>query len=179
MKAHILFFVALFLSAALCGGQGLADTLPPTYGDGTALVPPAPEADSGLTWQQVGGIVLLCSACGGGGAFLGRRTRSSVRLEQQPLKVELRRDFVSRTEFDNFCARNSKDLNALRASMEKAATREDLDNLRTQNNKELRDLHARVDNIAPAVAEVRGELKRIASTQETILRLLLNGKQTA
>lgn len=145
-----LLCVALFLSAAVCGGQGLADTLPQTCGDGTALVPPAPEADSGLTWQQVAGIVALCTACGGGGA-LWQRSRQ-VRIEPQPLAVELRRDFLSREEFDHF---------------------------RAQNNKELRDIHARVDTIAPAVAEVRGELKRIASTQETILNLLLNGKQQA
>ncbi|MDO5472677.1 MAG: hypothetical protein Q4F35_05005, partial [Akkermansia sp.] len=46
---------------------------------------PAPEEDSGLSWQQVMGIVMLCGACGGGG-MLWQKARQ-VKIEPQPLEV--------------------------------------------------------------------------------------------
>ena len=45
----------------------------PQQGDGTAMwaaAAPKPEDESGLTWQQVMGIVMLCGGCYGGGALV-------------------------------------------------------------------------------------------------------------
>lgn len=104
---------------------------------------PATAADSGLPPAVVGAIIAGALA-GGGGYVCGRKTR--VQVEPQPLAVEVMRDYVTQEAFAAF---------------------------RAQLNKELRDIHARVDTVAPAVAEVKGELKRIAVVQEKILDLLL------
>lgn len=111
--------------------------------------PAAGTAQEGGLPPAVVGAIIAGALAGGGGYFAGRRQR--VLVEPQPLAVELRQEFITRDEFSNF---------------------------RSQHNKELREIHARVDVLAPAVGEVRGELKRIAATQEQILQLLLTAKST-
>lgn len=121
-------------------------------GDGSALwaAAPGPEEESGLSWQQVMGIVALCGGCCGGGV-LWQRARQ-VRLEPQPLEVKLSREYVSRSEFEEY---------------------------RLQVNEDFDRVHTRLDLVTPAVAEIKGELKRIAQTQTQILDLLLTRKADA
>lgn len=108
---------------------------------------PAPEEDSGLTWQQVMGIVMLCGGCCGGGV-LWQKARQ-VKIEPQPLEVAMSKDYVTRSEFDEY--RKQVALNFDR-------------------------VHKRLDTVMPAVAEIKGEMHRLAVVQEKILGLLLNGK---
>ena len=108
---------------------------------------PAPEEDSGLTWQQVMGIVMLCGACGGGG-MLWQKARQ-VKIEPQPLEVQMSKDYVTRSEFEDY---------------------------RKQVGGEIERVHKRLDTVMPAVAEIKGELKQIAQKQTQILDLLLNRK---
>ncbi len=116
--------------------------------DGTAMwAAPAPEEDSGLTWQQVMGIVMLCGACGGGG-MLWQKARQ-VKIEPQPLEVQMSPDYVTRSEFEEY---------------------------RKQVASDIERIHKRLDTVMPAVAEIKGEMHRLAVVQEKILELLLNGK---
>ena len=108
---------------------------------------PAPEEDSGLTWQQVMGIVMLCGACGGGG-MLWQKARQ-VKIEPQPLEVQMSKDYVTRSEFEDY---------------------------RKQVGGDIERVHKRLDTVMPAVAEIKGELKQIAQKQTQILDLLLNRK---
>ena len=122
----------------------------PQQGDGTAMwaaAAPKPEDDSGLTWQQVMGIVMLCGGCYGGGA-LWQKARQ-VKIEPQPLEVQMSKDYVPRSEFEEY--RKQVALNFDR-------------------------VHKRLDTVMPAVAEIKGEMHRLAVVQEKILELLLNGK---
>ena len=119
--------------------------------DGTAMwAAPAPEEDSGLTWQQVMGIVMLCGACGGGG-MLWQKARQ-VKIEPQPLEVQMSPAYVTRSEFEEY---------------------------RKQVASEIERVHKRLDTVMPAVAEIKGEMHRLAVVQEKILGLLLNGKASA
>ncbi len=108
---------------------------------------PAPEEDSGLTWQQVMGIVMLCGGCCGGGG-LWQKARQ-VKIEPQPLEVAMSKDYVTRSEFEDY---------------------------RKQVASDIERVHKRLDTVMPAVAEIKGELKQIAQKQTQILNLLLNGK---
>lgn len=116
--------------------------------DGTAMwAAPAPEEDSGLTWQQVMGIVMLCGGCCGGGV-LWQKARQ-VKIEPQPLEVAMSKDYVTRSEFEDY---------------------------RKQVASDIERIHKRLDTVMPAVAEIKGELKQIAQKQTQILDLLLNRK---
>lgn len=108
---------------------------------------PAPEEDSGLSWQQVMGIVMLCGACGGGG-MLWQKARQ-VKIEPQPLEVQMSKDYVTRSEFEDY---------------------------RKQVGGDFERVHKRLDTVMPAVAEIKGEMHRLAVVQEKILELLLNRK---
>lgn len=108
---------------------------------------PAPEEDSGLTWQQVMGIVMLCGGCCGGGV-LWQKARQ-VKIEPQPLEVAMSKDYVTRSEFEDY---------------------------RKQVGGDFERVHKRLDTVMPAVAEIKGELKQIAQKQTQILDLLLNRK---
>ena len=122
----------------------------PQQGDGTAMwaaAAPKPEDESGLTWQQVMGIVMLCGGCYGVGA-LWQKARQ-VKIEPQPLEVQMSKDYVPRSEFEEY--RKQVALNFDR-------------------------VHKRLDTVMPAVAEIKGEMHRLAVVQEKILELLLNGK---
>ena len=122
----------------------------PQQGDGTAMwaaAAPKPEDESGLTWQQVMGIVMLCGGCYGGGA-LWQKARQ-VKIEPQPLEVAMSKDYVTRSEFEDY---------------------------RKQVGGDFERVHKRLDTVMPAVAEIKGELKQIAQKQTQILDLLLNRK---
>lgn len=122
----------------------------PQQRDGTAMwaaAAPKPEDESGLTWQQVMGIVMLCGGCYGGGA-LWQKARQ-VKIEPQPLEVAMSKDYVTRSEFEDY---------------------------RKQVGGDFERVHKRLDTVMPAVAEIKGELKQIAQKQTQILNLLLNGK---
>jgi len=112
---------------------------------------PAAEEESGLTWYQVAGILALL---GGGGAlgWTGCKKMQAIRLEPQPLEVAMSKDYVTRSEFEDY--RKQVALNFDR-------------------------VHKRLDTVMPAVAEIKGELKQIAQKQTQILDLLLNGKASA
>lgn len=152
----------IFLVVALCVVIGCtgsawagAENTPGRYVapvDGTAMwaAAPAPEEESGLTLQQVMGIVMLCGGCCGGGV-LWQRARQ-VKIEPQPLEVQLSKDYVTRSEFEDY--RKQVALNFDR-------------------------VHKRLDTVMPAVAEIKGEMHRLAVVQEKILGLLLNGKASA
>lgn len=153
----------IFLVVALCVVIGCtgsvmgagAEHTPGRYvapSDGTAMwaAAPSPEEESGLTWQQVMGIVMLCGGCCGGGV-LWQRARQ-VKIEPQPLEVQLSKDYVTRSEFEDY--RKQVALNFDR-------------------------VHKRLDTVMPAVAEIKGEMHRLAVVQEKILGLLLNGKASA
>lgn len=119
-------------------------------GDGTAMwaaAAPKPEDESGLTWQQVMGIVMLCGGCCGGGV-LWQKARQ-VKIEPQPLEVAMSKDYVTRSEFEDY---------------------------RKQVGGDFERVHKRLDTVMPAVAEIKGELKQIAQKQTQILDLLLNRK---
>ena len=123
----------------------------PAHGDGTAMwATPDPHEDSGLTWYQVMGILALCGGtCGGG--FLWGKSRN-VKIEPQPLTVEMKRDFVTREEFEKH---------------------------RTSIGDQLVRTHKRIDELARPVAEMSGTLDRVAKTQDTILELLMKGANKA
>lgn len=151
----ILHTVALCVVIGCTGptlGAG-ADTPAGRYtqqGDGTAMwaaAAPKPEDDSGLTWQQVMGIVMLCGGCCGGG-MLWQKARQ-VRIEPQPLEVAMSKDYVTRSEFEDY---------------------------RKHVGGDFERVHKRLDTVMPAVAEIKGELTQIAQKQTQILDLLLNRK---
>ena len=119
----------------------------PTQAAMWAAAAPKPEDESGLTWQQVMGIVMLCGGCCGGGV-LWQKARQ-VKIEPQPLEVQMSKDYVTRSEFEDY---------------------------RKQVAGDIERVHKRLDTVMPAVAEIKGELKQIAQKQTQILNLLLNGK---
>lgn len=119
----------------------------PTQAAKWAAAAPKPEDESGLTWQQVMGIVMLCGGCCGGGV-LWQKARQ-VKIEPQPLEVQMSKDYVTRSEFEDY---------------------------RKQVGTDFERVHKRLDTVMPAVAEIKGELKQIAQKQTQILNLLLNGK---
>ena len=119
----------------------------PTQAAMWAAAAPKPEDESGLTWQQVMGIVMLCGGCCGGGV-LWQKARQ-VKIEPQPLEVAMSKDYVTRSEFEDY---------------------------RKQVGGDFERVHKRLDTVMPAVAEIKGELKQIAQKQTQILDLLLNRK---
>ena len=119
--------------------------------NGNGLCPPDGREDSGLTWYQVAGVLALL---GGGGAlgWTGCKKMQAIRLEPQPLEVQMSKDYVTRSEFEEY---------------------------RKQVASDIERVHQRLDAVMPAVAEIKGELKQIAQKQTQILNLLLNGKASA
>lgn len=106
---------------------------------------PALDEDSGLTWYQVAGVLALL---GGGGAlgWTGCRKMQAIRLEPQPLEVK---------------------------RIDECATRKELDDFKADVREDFRRVHQRIDNSVEDIAEIKGEMKRIAINQEKILDLLL------
>lgn len=108
----------------------------------------ATEAPSGLTWGQV---ALLLTACGGSGALCwqGSKKLHSMKLEPQPLEVKALKEYVTRGEFDGY---------------------------RQQVADDFHRVHVRLDSLAPAIAEIKGELKHVAQKQTQILGILMEEK---
>ena len=143
--------VVIGCTGSVMGAGAGAENTPGRYeapSDGTAMwAAPKAEEASGLTWQQVMGIVMLCGGCCGGGV-LWQKARQ-VKIEPQPLEVAMSKDYVTRSEFEDY---------------------------RKQVGGDFERVHKRLDTVMPAVAEIKGELKQIAQKQTQILNLLLNGK---
>ena len=150
----ILQTVALCVVVIGCTGSAWAgaESTPgryPQHGDGTAMWAAAPEEDSGLSWKQV---LLLLTACSGTGALCwqgSKKMHTLTKIEPQPLEVSMSKDYVTRSEFEDY---------------------------RKQVGSDFERVHKRLDTVMPAVAEIKGELKQIAQKQTQILNLLLNGK---
>ena len=106
------------------------------------------DEDSGLTWYQVAGVLALL---GGGGAlgWTGCKKMQAIRLEPQPLEVKHSAEYVTKHEFESYKGEVAKNFDRV---------------------------HKRLDTVMPAVAEIKGEMHRMAVVQEKILELFLNRK---
>lgn len=115
------------------------------YAEARPSETPGLGEDSGLTWYQVAGVLALL---GGGGAlgWTGCRKMQAIRLEPQPLEVK---------------------------RIDECATRKELDDFKADVREDFRRVHQRIDNSVEDIAEIKGEMKRIAINQEKILDLLL------
>ncbi len=115
------------------------------YAEARPSETPGLGEDSGLTWYQVAGVLALL---GGGGAlgWTGCKKLQAIRLEPQPLEVK---------------------------SIDECATRKELDDFKADVREDFRRVHQRIDNSVEDIAEIKGEMKRIAINQEKILDLLL------
>lgn len=118
------------------------------YAEARPSETPGLGEDSGLTWYQVAGVLALL---GGGGAlgWTGHKKMHAIRIEPQPLEVKLSKDYVSRSEFEDY---------------------------RKQVSGEIENVHKRLDNVTPAVAQMQGKLDMIAANQDKILNLLMTGR---
>lgn len=115
------------------------------YAEARPSETPGLDEDSGLTWYQVAGVLALL---GGGGAlgWTGCRKMQAIRLEPQPLEVK---------------------------RIDECATRKELEDFKADVREDFRRVHQRIDNSVEDIAEIKGEMKRIAINQEKILDLLL------
>lgn len=106
------------------------------------------NADSGLTWYQV---LMVASLLGGGTAlgWQGCKKMNAIRVEPQPLEVKQSAEYVSKREFEAYKGEVAKNFDRV---------------------------HQRLDAVMPAVAEIKGEMHRMAVVQEKILGLFLNRK---
>lgn len=140
---------ALLFAAPLAAEERGEDAAAPATAAPSASAPAAAaDAPSGLTWAQV---ALLLTACGGSGALCwqGSKKLHSMRLEPQPLEVKAHKEYVTRGEFDGYRQQVSDDFNRV---------------------------HLRLDALAPAIAEIKGELKHVAQKQTQILGILMEEK---
>lgn len=103
------------------------------------------QQDSGLTWYQVAGLL---AAIGGSTAlgWQGCKKMNAIRIEPQPLEVK---------------------------SIAECATRKELEDFKADVREDFRRVHQRIDNSVEDIAEIKGEMKRIAINQEKILDILL------
>lgn len=106
------------------------------------------NADSGLTWYQV---LMVASLLGGGTAlgWQGCKKMHAIRVEPQPLEVKQSAEYVTKREFESYKGEVAKNFDRV---------------------------HQRLDAVMPAVAEIKGEMHRMAVVQEKILGLFLNRK---
>lgn len=107
------------------------------------------NADSGLSWGQV---ILLLTACGGTGTLCwqgSKKLHTMTRIEPQPLEVKQSAEYVTKHEFEIYKGEVAKNFDRI---------------------------HQRLDTVMPAVAEIKGEMHRMAVVQEKILELFLNRK---
>lgn len=106
------------------------------------------NADSGLTWYQV---LMVASLLGGGTAlgWQGCKKMNAIRVEPQPLEVKQSAEYVTKREFESYKGEVAKNFDRV---------------------------HQRLDAVMPAVAEIKGEMHRMAVVQEKILGLFLNRK---
>ena len=115
------------------------------YAEARPSETPGLGEDSGLTWYQVAGVLALL---GGGGAlgWTGCKKMQAIRIEPQPLEVK---------------------------RIDECATRKELEDFKADVREDFRRVHQRIDNSVEDIAEIKGEMKRIAINQEKILDLLL------
>lgn len=106
--------------------------------------------DSGLTWYQIAGLLAAIGTATTLG-WQGHKKMNAIRIEPQPLEVKRIAECATRKELEDF----------------KADVREDF-----------RRVHQRIDNSVEDIAEIKGEMKRIAINQEKILDLLLQRHDT-
>lgn len=106
---------------------------------------PDMNEDSGLTWYQIAGLLAALGTSTALG-WQGCKKMNAIRIEPQPLEVKRIAECATRKELEDF----------------KADVREDF-----------RRVHQRIDNSVEDIAEIKGEMKRIAINQEKILDLLL------
>ena len=106
----------------------------------------AEAGQQGVSPYAVG--IILAAALGGGGYVCGRK--QNVQISPQPLNVDIKKEFVTRAEFEQH---------------------------KKSNSDEQRHLHQRIDALAPSVAEMRGELRGVSENTRHILQLLLNKDQ--
>ena len=95
--------------------------------------------------RNTSGVLALL---GGGGAlgWQGCKKMQAIRIEPQPLEVK---------------------------RIDECATRKELDDFKADVREDFRRVHQRIDNSVEDIAEIKGEMKRIAINQEKILDLLL------
>lgn len=143
-----LFVVTLVLVLCCPAFGSTNDEVRGTNGNSGGLCPPEMNADSGLTWYQVAGVLALL---GGGGAlgWTGCKKMQAIRVEPQPLEVKLSKDYVTRSEFEDY---------------------------RKQVGDDIASVHKRLDTVTPAVAQMQGKLDMIAANQDKILNLLMTGR---
>lgn len=103
------------------------------------------DTPSGLSWGQV---IILLTACGGTGTLCwqGSKKLHTMKIEPQPLEVK---------------------------SIAECATRKELEDFKADVREDFRRVHQRIDNSVEDIAEIKGEMKRIAINQEKILDILL------
>lgn len=148
-KVFTAVFVVTLVLVLCCPAFGSTnDEVRGTNGNGGALCPPDMDADSGLTWYQIAGLLAAIGTATTLG-WQGHKKMNAIRIEPQPLEVKMSKDYVTRSEFEDY---------------------------RKQVGGDFERVHKRLDTVMPAVAEIKGELKHIAQKQTQILNLLLNGK---
>lgn len=101
--------------------------------------------NSGLTWYQVAGLLAALGTSTALG-WQGCKKMNAIRIEPQPLEVK---------------------------RIAECATRKELEDFKTDVREDFRRVHQRIDNSVEDIAEIKGEMKRIAINQEKILDLLL------
>lgn len=111
---------------------------------GTASGPDMHE-DSGLTWYQIAGLLAAIGTATTLG-WQGHKKMNAIRIEPQPLEVK---------------------------RIAECATRKELDDFKTEVREDFRRVHQRIDNSVEDIAEIKGEMKRLAINQEKILDILL------
>lgn len=104
--------------------------------------------DSGLTWYQIAGLLAALGTSTALG-WQGCKKMNAIRIEPQPLEVAMSKDYVTRSEFEDY---------------------------RKQVSGEIENVHKRLDNVTPAVAQMQGKLDMIAANQDKILNLLMTGR---
>ena len=111
---------------------------------GTASGPGMHE-ESGLTWYQIAGLLAAIGTATTLG-WQGHKKMNAIRIEPQPLEVKRIAECASRKELDDF---------------------------KTEVREDFRRVHQRIDNSVEDIAEIKGEMKRLAINQEKILDILL------
>lgn len=106
------------------------------------------QQDSGLTWYQIAGLLAALGTSTALG-WQGCKKMNAIRIEPQPLEVAMSKDYVTRSEFEDY---------------------------RKQVSGEIENVHKRLDNVTPAVAQMQGKLDMIAANQDKILNLLMTGR---
>lgn len=116
---------------------------------------PAPDSASAIGWLLLG-LAALAVALNQISEFaarwIGKKEASATTIADQPLEVRGAPEYVRREEFVQLANR----VIHLEAKFDQA-----VQTLSEQGEDRARRLHARMDTILEAVAEVRGELKRI------------------